>query len=184
MKSHQPSIPPDPGFSRSRSNQTRQPPGKNHKISHSKCQMNIVYQHSRLITDQEFIDILKRSTLAERRPIDDLNCIRAMLEHADLLCTAWDDSKLVGVARSVTDFEYCCYLSDLAVDQQYQRKGIGKELIRLTKSKLGDKAKIILLAAPNAESYYRHVGFEPPQSAWILTANEKPRSQGAEKSRS
>ena len=93
--------------------------------------MKILYQHLRPITDLEFIDLLKRSTLAERRPIDDPNCIQAMLEHADLLCTAWDDSKLVGVARSVTDFEYCCYLSDLAVDKEYQRSGIGKELIRL-----------------------------------------------------
>ena len=132
--------------------------------------MKILYQHLRPITDQEFIDLLKRSTLADRRPIDDPNCIRAMLEHADLLCTAWDDSKLVGVARSVTDFEYCCYLSDLAVDKEYQRSGIGKELIRLTQSKLGDKAKIILLAAPNAESYYPHIGFEAHQSAWILPA--------------
>jgi len=135
--------------------------------------MKILYQHLRSITDQEFIDLLKRSTLADRRPIDDPTCIRAMLEHADLLCTAWDDSKLVGVARSVTDFEYCCYLSDLAVDEEYQRSGIGKELIRLTRSKLGEKAKIILLAAPNAESYYRHIGFEPHQSAWILAAKEK-----------
>jgi predicted N-acetyltransferase YhbS len=93
-----------------------------------------------------------------------------MLEHADLLCTAWDDSKLVGVARSVTDFEYCCYLSDLAVDKEYQRSGIGKELIRLTRSKLGGRAKIVLLAAPNAESYYGHIGFEPHQSAWTLPA--------------
>ena len=132
--------------------------------------MKILYQHLRPITDQEFIDLLKRSTLAERRPIDDPDCIKAMLEYADLLCTAWDDSKLVGVARSVTDFEYCCYLSDLAVDKEYQRRGIGKELIRLTQSKLGEMAKIILLAAPNAESYYRHIGFEPHQSAWILPA--------------
>jgi GNAT superfamily N-acetyltransferase len=132
--------------------------------------VKILYQHLRPITDQEFIDLLKRSTLAERRPIDDPNCIKAMLEHADLLCTAWDDSKLVGVARSVTDFDYCCYLSDLAVDQEYQRQGIGKGLIRLTRSMLGDKAKIILLAAPNAASYYHHIGFDRHQSAWILAA--------------
>jgi predicted N-acetyltransferase YhbS len=139
--------------------------------------VNILYQHSRPITDREFIDLLKRSTLAERRPIDDPACIRAMLKHADLLCTAWDDSKLVGVARSVTDFEYCCYLSDLAVDQEYQRNGIGKELIRLTQSRLGEKAKIILLAAPKAESYYRHIGFELHQSAWIMPAKWEAKKQ-------
>jgi GNAT superfamily N-acetyltransferase len=99
--------------------------------------LNILYQHLRQITGAQFVDLLKRSTLAERRPIEDPNCITAMLEHSNLRCTAWHDSKLVGVARSVTDFEYCCYLSDLAVDKEYQRIGIGKGLIRLTQSKLG-----------------------------------------------
>ena len=135
--------------------------------------MNILYQHSRQITGAEFVDLLKRSLLAERRPIDDPNCIKAMLQHSNLLCTAWDGPKLVGVARSITDFAYCCYLSDLAVDLEYQRIGIGKGLLRLTQSKLGNKAKIILLAAPNAETYYRHIGFEAHQSAWILPAKSE-----------
>ena len=135
--------------------------------------MNILYQHSRAITETEFIDLLKRSTLSERRPIDDPISIKAMLQHANLLCTAWDGSKLVGVARSVTDFEYCCYLSDLAVDQEYQRVGIGKSLIRLTQSRLGKQAKIVLLAAPKAEMYYRRLGFETHRSAWILHAQSE-----------
>jgi predicted N-acetyltransferase YhbS len=97
-----------------------------------------------------------------------------MLEHADLLCTAWDGSLLVGVARSVTDFEYCCYLSDLAVDEKYQRRGIGKELIRLTQSRLGRKAKLILLAAPKAEEYYGKIGFSQHRSAWVLSQKAKP----------
>ena len=96
--------------------------------------MRIQYETTRLIGDEEFVDLLTRSTLAERRPVDDPKCIKAMLEHANLLCTAWDGEKLVGVARSVTDFEYCCYLSDLAVDAAYQKQGIGRELIRLTQS--------------------------------------------------
>jgi predicted N-acetyltransferase YhbS len=134
--------------------------------------VDISYQHLRKITEAEFVDLLKRSTLSERRPIDDTNCIKAMLKHANLLCTAWDDAKLVGVARSVTDFEYCCYLSDLAVDKEYQRIGIGKGLIRLTQSRLGEKAKIILLAAPAAENYYGPVGFEPHRSAWVVSARK------------
>lgn len=96
-----------------------------------------------------------------------------MLQHANLLCTAWDGAKLVGVARSVTDFEYCCYLSDLGVDERYQRQGIGKELIKLTQSKLGSKAKLILLSAPKAETYYPKVGFEAHRSAWILAAQKQ-----------
>ena len=77
--------------------------------------MKIRYEYNIRIGEAEFVDLLNRSTLAERRPVDDPKCIQAMLRHANLLCTAWDGSKLVGVARSVTDFEYCCYLSDWAV---------------------------------------------------------------------
>jgi predicted N-acetyltransferase YhbS len=137
--------------------------------------MNVTFEIGRLVSDGEFVDLLRRSTLAERRPVDDLKCIRAMLEHADLLCTAWDGAKLVGVARSVTDFEYCCYLSDLAVDENYQKQGIGRELIRLTQSKLGPKAKLILLSAPKAEGYYPKLGFEQHRSAWIISATKAPR---------
>jgi hypothetical protein len=135
--------------------------------------VNILYQHLRQITEAEFVDLLERSLLAERRPTDDPDCIKAMLQHSNLLCTAWDGPKLVGVARSITDFAYCCYLSDLAVDLEYQRIGVGKGLLRLTQSKLGNKAKIILLAAPNAETYYQHIGFEAHKSAWILPAQSE-----------
>ncbi len=135
--------------------------------------MNIRYETSRQISPAEFVGLLKRSTLAERRPVDDPICIEAMLRHANLLCTAWDGETLVGVARSVTDFEYCCYLSDLAVDEKYQKQGIGKELIRLTQSKLGPRAKLILLSAPKAESYYPKIGFDAHRSAWILAANKR-----------
>lgn len=134
--------------------------------------MSIRYEHARLISADEFVDLLKRSTLAERRPVDDSKCITAMLKHADLICTAWDGGKLIGVARSVTDFEYCCYLSDLAVDVAYQKRGIGRELIRLTRSRLGGRAMIILLSAPKAEAYYPRIGFDAHQSAWVLHASK------------
>jgi len=133
--------------------------------------MNILYDTARRITDKEFVDVLRRSTLAERRPVDDPKSVNAMLRHANLLCTAWDGDKLVGVARSVTDFEYCCYLSDLAVDMAYHKQGIGRQLIALTKSKLGHKAKIILLAAPKAADFYPRIGFDAHKSAWILPAD-------------
>ncbi len=131
--------------------------------------MSIRYEISASISPEEFADLLRRSTLAERRPVDDSHCLQAMLRHANLLCTAWDDETLVGIARSVTDFEYCCYLSDLAVDSNYQRKGIGRELVRLTQARLGPRAKIILLAAPQAETYYPRIGFTTHKSAWILS---------------
>ena len=135
--------------------------------------MSIQYDTFRTITEAQFIDVLRRSTLSERRPVNDAQCIRAMLQHANLLCTAWDGDKLVGVARSVTDFEYCCYLSDLAVDAAYQKQGIGTELIALTQSRLGARAKLIALAAPKAAGFYPKLGFQAHGSAWVLATARK-----------
>jgi predicted N-acetyltransferase YhbS len=135
--------------------------------------MTLTYTSNRSLTPEQFIDVLRRSTLAERRPVDDIDCIRVMLERADLVCTAWDGEKLVGVARSVTDFVYCCYLSDLAVDVAYQKRGVGKALIRETQSRLGPRTRLILLAAPAAEAYYPRIGFESARSAWILAPGAK-----------
>jgi ribosomal protein S18 acetylase RimI-like enzyme len=134
--------------------------------------MAIRYTCDQTISETEFKGLLQRSTLAERRPVDDPECIAAMLKHTNLLCTAWSDDKLAGVARSITDFAYCCYLSDLAVDVEFQHQGIGRELIRLTQSRLGDRAKIILLAAPKAAAYYPKLGFQSHSSAWILPARQ------------
>jgi GNAT superfamily N-acetyltransferase len=132
--------------------------------------MDIHYSAKVTISETQFIDLLRRSTLAERRPINDPDCIQSMLRHANLLCTAWNGELLVGVARSVTDFAYCCYLSDLAVDQAYQKRGIGRALIDLTRAQLGPRALLILLAAPKAEGYYPKLGFLAHRSAWTLPA--------------
>ena len=128
----------------------------------------ITYSSDRSITAEQFIDVLNRSTLGIRRPVDDTPRIGEMLKHASLICTAWDGDKLVGVARSLTDFSYCCYLSDLAVDESYQHQGIGKELIRRTQAKLHPSASLILLAAPKAVDYYPKIGFNAHSSAWII----------------
>jgi len=121
-----------------------------------------------------FIDLLRRSTLAERRPVDDAEAIAGMLANADLTATAWDGQLLVGVARSVTDFTYCCYLSDLAVDVAYQRQGIGIELIAHTQAHLGPRCNLILLAAPAAADYYGHIGFVHHPRCWILPRDKRP----------
>ncbi|HEY5313473.1 MAG TPA: GNAT family N-acetyltransferase [Pirellulales bacterium] len=118
----------------------------------------------------EFIDVLVRSTLAERRPVHDRPTIEMMLARADIVFTARCDGLLVGVSRAITDFSFCTYLSDLAVDQRFQRQGIGRHLIRHTHEAAGLKTTLILLAAPAAESYYPHVGMTQHQSCWILRA--------------
>ena len=135
--------------------------------------MSIDYFHDRKITSEQFIDVLRRSTLAERRPIRDADRISDMLSHANLI---WDGNTLVGVSRSVTDFSFCCYLSDLAVDVAYQMKGIGKELVRVTQARLHPQCKIILLSAPKAEGYYPKIGFSHFHSAWILSTDNDKRA--------
>ena len=135
--------------------------------------MTIHYHNNIPITEAAFIDLLQRSTLAARRPVESPECIKAMLQHANLLCTAWDGDALVGVARSVTDFEYCCHLSNLAVDVKYQHQGVGRELIRLTQARLGKQAKIELLAAPLARDYYPKLGFDAHDSAWVIPATRE-----------
>ena len=134
----------------------------------------ITYTTTRPLTPAEFIDLLVRSTLGERRPIDDPDAIAGMVANADITATAWDGDLLVGVARSVTDFTYCCYLSDLAVDAAYQRQGIGVELMARTQTELGPQCKIILLAAPAAADYYGRVGFEHHPRCWVLDRDKRP----------
>ena len=116
----------------------------------------------------EFLDVLERSTLAERRPVNEPETIRTMLEQANLIITARDGGKLVGISRALSDFSFCTYLSDLAVDQAYQGRGIGRELIRLTHETAGLKTTLILLAAPKARTYYPHVGMQAHDSCWII----------------
>lgn len=127
----------------------------------------IRYSTTETITVGQFRDILVRSTLGERRPLHSEDTLDAMLTNASLLATAWDGERLVGIARSVTDFAFCCYISDLAVDEACQRQGIGRQLIEATAQRVGPHCKIILLAAPKADSYYGGVGFERHPRAWV-----------------
>jgi GNAT superfamily N-acetyltransferase len=119
------------------------------------------------LSSAEFIDLLIRSTLAERRPVDQPERIERMLRHADLILTARDAGKLVGIARSITDYSYCTYLSDLAVDRVFQARGIGRALIERTRQAAGTEALLVLLAAPAAQSYYSHIGMQAHDSCWI-----------------
>lgn len=129
--------------------------------------MNILYTDEEPIDADQFIDLLNRSGLAARRPVDERDRIASMVLNADILMTAWDGDLLVGIARSVTDFAYCCYLSDLAVDRDYQRRGIGDALMARTQSLLADDAKLIVLSAPDAGDYYPGHGFSRHDSAWM-----------------
>jgi GNAT superfamily N-acetyltransferase len=129
----------------------------------------IVYANECSLSVDEFVDCLRRSTLAERRPVDQLTTIEGMLRNADLVVTARnEEEQLVGVSRAITDYHYCTYLSDLAVDTSYQGKGIGRTLIDKTHELAGRHTMLILLAAPKAASYYPHIGMSQHPSAWYF----------------
>jgi len=126
----------------------------------------ITYKETTQIKPEELADVFRRSGI--RRPYQDLERIRMMIEHCQLLITAWDGDLMIGAARALTDYSYCCYLSDLAVDRDYQQKGIGKRLVELVQEKIGDTCALILISAPEAVDYYRKLGFERSDRAFII----------------
>ena len=121
----------------------------------------------------QVIDLYRDSTLGERRPVDDRACMIRMLREANLVVSAWEGSRLVGIARTLTDFCYVAYLADLAVRASHQRQGIGLELTRRTRAALGPQALIVLLSAPAAVDYYPRIGFQRHPQAWILTPADR-----------
>jgi GNAT superfamily N-acetyltransferase len=138
--------------------------------------MSIEYKINAQISTDQFIELLRQSTLSERRPIEDRACMEGMITNSNLMVTAWDGMVLIGIARSMTDFHYACYLSDLAVHAKYQRKGIGKKLQIKTQEQLGPNCKLILIAAPAASKYYEHIGFINNLRCWILDRDKNIKS--------
>lgn len=127
----------------------------------------VIYNIENNIMVDEFKKILITSTLGKRRPIQDKEKLQKMLDFANIIITAREDDKLVGISRSLTDFGFCTYLSDLAVDKKYQKQGIGKELIKQTKLVAPD-ATLILLAAPEAYNYYEKIGMTQHEYAFYI----------------
>ena len=130
----------------------------------------ITYRSGNVLDLGSVIELYRASTLGERRPVDDRDRMKLMLANANLVVTAWDGELLVGIARSLSDFSYATYLSDLAVRVSHQQQGIGRELIRRTQAQ-GGRAMIVLLSAPKAVEYYPRIGMEHHASAWTLTAD-------------
>jgi ribosomal protein S18 acetylase RimI-like enzyme len=91
-----------------------------------------------------------------------------MYTNSNLIISARDGEQLIGIARSLTDFSFCCYLSDLAVKKDYQRSGIGKELINRTRNIIGDECMLLLLSAPAAMEYYPKIGMDNIQNAFLF----------------
>jgi hypothetical protein len=132
----------------------------------------IVYADDARIEPEQLADLYNDCSLGARRPVDDLEIASAMLRHANLTISAWQGDRLVGIARTLTDFLYVGYLADLAVRDSCQKGGIGEELIRRTRLRLGPRSMIVLFAAPDAKHYYQHIGFQSNTQGWILRADD------------
>ena len=128
--------------------------------------MVITYKINAQLEAHELSDLFKASGI--KRPVEDLNRVKKMIDNANLTVTAWDGEKLVGVARALTDFSYCCYLSDLAVDKEYQNQGIGHELVDEIQKLIGEESNLLLLSAAEAMEYYPKIGFEKAGNAYLI----------------
>ncbi len=121
------------------------------------------------------IELYRKSTLGERRPVDNRSVMESMIRNANLVVTAWSEGTLVGIARSVTDFAYVAYLADLAVHQDYQHRGIGTELIAQTRDALKSTCFLTLLSAPKANEFYPKIGFDSHPRAWVMEPRQDPK---------
>jgi ribosomal protein S18 acetylase RimI-like enzyme len=129
--------------------------------------VNLEYKINDNCMVSEVEEVFIRSGI--RRPVGDLDRIQRMIDNADEIITVREGSELVGFLRAITDYSYCCYISDIAVDTDYQGLGIGKELIRILKDKLGeDEIQYVLTSAPKAVGFYERVGFERADKAFVI----------------
>lgn len=128
--------------------------------------MTIVYHDYKGISPEDISTVFQKSGI--KRPYGDLERLARMVEGADIMITAWDGGKIVGIVRALTDYAYCCYLSDLAVDMDYQQSGIGRRLIEEVQARIGEECSLLLLSAPGAVDYYPKVGFDRTDKAFVI----------------
>ena len=128
--------------------------------------MEITYKSDIIPTTDQIIELYDNAGLP--RPTNDKERIQKMYENSNLIITAWDNEKLVGVSRSITDWAWSCYLADLAVNNEYKKSGIGKRLVELTKEKVGEQTMVLLLSVPTAMSYYPKIGFSKEDRSFII----------------
>ncbi|KEI34550.1 protein export cytoplasm protein RNA helicase [Francisella sp. W12-1067] len=101
------------------------------------------------------------------RPVDDFDRIKKMYKNSNLVVCAYEGDELVGIARSLTDFSYCCYLSDLAVSKKYQGKGIGKKIIDYIKNVITPKCTLLLLSSPSAMGFYEKINLDKSDNCFM-----------------
>lgn len=127
---------------------------------------NITYRIGVIPEIAKIIEVYDSSGI--KRPTTDVDRIENMYSNSNLIISAWSNNELIGISRSLTNYCYACYLSDLAVKKEFQKEGVGKKLITMTKKEIGDRTALILLSAPLAMEYYPKIGFEKISNGFII----------------
>lgn len=117
------------------------------------------------VSAKELLEVFESSGIQRPR---DLKRLGKMLSNSNLIVSARENGKLVGVARALTDFSWCCYVSDIAVMKEHQKRGIGKQLVSKIRKTLGKNVMILLLSATGAEKFYPKIGFGNAKNAWKI----------------
>ncbi|MCP3781468.1 GNAT family N-acetyltransferase [Paenibacillus polymyxa] len=128
--------------------------------------MDITYTNHKDVSVKDVIRVFRTSGIV--RPIDQPERIQMMISNSDILLSAWHGNKMIGIARALTDWSFCCYLSDLAVDQTFQKSGVGRNLISMVQEEIGEGVALILLAAPSAITYYPKIGFDLINNGFMI----------------
>lgn len=127
----------------------------------------ISYEVEKNLSLEEFIDVLQDSGLGKRRPMDNPSHLARMIAGSNLIVTAREEGRLVGLLRGLSDYCYRCFIADLAVAKAYQRKGIGRDILQFTRD-LAPEARLILFAAEDAEAFYQKMGFKTHERCYQL----------------
>lgn len=133
--------------------------------------MEIQFRINEKLNAQAVIEVYKSSGIA--RPVDDLKRIQTMLDNSNLIVSAWNGNELIALARAVTDYAYCCYLSDIAVKKEHQKFGIGRTLIELIQEAIGEDTMLLFLSNIAALEYHPKAGFEKVENGYIIKRKSK-----------
>ena len=133
--------------------------------------MEIQFRINEKLNAQAVIEVYKSSGIA--RPVDDVKRIQTMLDNSNLIVSAWHGNELIAIARAVTDYAYCCYLSDIAVKKEHQKFGIGRTLIELIQEAIGEDTILLFLSNIAAVEYHPKAGFEKVENGYIIKRKSK-----------
>lgn len=133
--------------------------------------MEIQFRINEKLNAKDVIAVFKSSGI--NRPVEDEERIQAMLDNSNLVVSAWNGSELIALARSVTDYTYCCYLSDIAVKKEHQKFGIGRTLIELTQETIGEETMLLFLSNITPLEFHPKEGFEKVENGYIIKRKTK-----------